>query len=108
VLGISSGSAVHTLAAGLGLSALVAASPSAFTILKLAGAGYLVYLGLRMWFTRSAPPSQIAELEPASAWTIFRAGLLTNVLNPKVALFFLQVHTALNLQVTPRAREPWR
>lgn len=88
VLGIVCGSVVHTLAAAFGLSAILATSASAFLIVKLAGGAYLAYLGVRMLFDRSR------ELTPGafareSEWAVFRAGLLTNVLNPKVALFFL-------------------
>ena len=91
VLGISTGSVVHTLAAAFGLSAILATSAHAFTIVKLAGAGYLVYLGVKMLIERPAPAAAGVEPPPRheSAWAIYRAAVLTNVLNPKVALFFL-------------------
>jgi threonine/homoserine/homoserine lactone efflux protein len=90
VLGISSGSIVHTLAAAFGLSAILATSAQAFLAVKLAGAAYLLYLGVRMLFERSRVEEGAAAVTPAErAWDIYRAGLLTNVLNPKVALFFL-------------------
>ena len=89
VLGIVSGSVIHTLAAAFGLSALLATSAQAFVIVKLAGAAYLAYLGIRMLLERPASPGTAAEFTPESRWAIYRAGLLTNVLNPKVALFFL-------------------
>ena len=91
VLGISSGSVVHTLAAAFGLSAILATSAYAFTVVKLAGAAYLVYLGVKMLLERPAAASPGLDVPAASesAWAIYRAGLLTNVLNPKVALFFL-------------------
>jgi threonine/homoserine/homoserine lactone efflux protein len=90
VLGISSGSIVHTLAAALGLSAILATSAYAFTAVKLLGAAYLIYLGLRMLIARRPAADAVAALPPAeTAWAVYRAGLLTNVLNPKVALFFL-------------------
>jgi len=91
VLGIASGSIVHTLAAAFGLSAILATSASAFTVVKLAGAAYLVYLGVRMLFERARPGGEAlpAVRDDEGAWAIYRAGLLTNVLNPKVALFFL-------------------
>ena len=90
VLGISSGSIVHTLAAAFGLSAILATSAQAFLAVKLAGAAYLLYLGVRMLFERSRVEEGAAAVPPAGrAWDIYRAGLLTNVLNPKVALFFL-------------------
>lgn len=88
-LGIASGALVHTIAAALGLSALLAASASAFLALKLVGAAYLVYLGTRMLFRRASAAALARHFEPAGFSAIYRQGLLTNVLNPKVALFFL-------------------
>ncbi len=88
-LGISCGCVVHTCAAAFGLSAILATSAYAFTAIKLAGAAYLVYLGVRMWIERPMGETNAAEFKPAASWGIFRDGLLTNVLNPKVALFFL-------------------
>jgi len=88
-LGIGAGCIVHTLAAALGLSAILATSSTAFTIVKLAGAAYLVYLGIR---ALTAPPDAVSPLghsAPMSAGLAFRRGVVTNVLNPKVALFFL-------------------
>ncbi len=90
-LGISAGSVVHTLAAALGLSAILATSALAFSIVKFAGAAYLIYLGARLLLARgagtgTAPAQAPASAEPSSA---FRQGILTNLLNPKVALFFL-------------------
>jgi threonine/homoserine/homoserine lactone efflux protein len=89
VLGIATGSLVHTFAAALGLSALLAASASAFLAVKLAGAAYLVYLGCRMLFSRAAAASIPQGFASSGFGAIYRQGLLTNVLNPKVALFFL-------------------
>ena len=89
-LGIGAGCCVHMLAAALGLSALLAASATAFTAVKLIGAAYLVYLGVSLW--RSAARPQSATRAPARAApmrAVFAQGVLTNVLNPKVALFFL-------------------
>jgi threonine/homoserine/homoserine lactone efflux protein len=88
-LGIAAGSVVHTLAAAFGLSAVLATSAQAFALVKLAGAAYLVYLGGRMLFARSAVAGDVAGFASESGWAVFRAGMLTNVLNPKVALFFL-------------------
>ncbi|MES2192408.1 MAG: LysE family translocator [Pseudomonadota bacterium] len=91
-LGISAGCFVHILAAAVGVSALMAASATAFTVLKWAGAAYLVFVGLRMLLSRTPAPAslsaQTAETSPALK-TIFLQGFLTNALNPKVALFFL-------------------
>ena len=89
--GIGAGSILHTIMAAVGLSALLAASATAFILVKLIGAAYLVYLGVRMITTRSA--ALAANLprasNTASSFAAFRDGLVTNVLNPKVALFFL-------------------
>lgn len=89
VLGISSGCLVHAFAAAFGLSAILASSASAFLVVKATGAAYLVYLGVTMMFDRSANPVEAASLPRDSNWAIYRAGFLTNVLNPKVALFFM-------------------
>ena len=89
VLGISSGSLIHTLAAAFGLSAILATSATAFSIVKLAGAAYLVYLGVLMLVDRPSPTLEAQEFTRERDWPTFRAALLTNVLNPKVALFFL-------------------
>ncbi len=88
-LGISAGTVVHILAAALGLSAILATSATAFLIVKLIGAAYLIYLGFGLLFARS---SNALELEPSSQLPpseAFKQGVLTNVTNPKVALFFL-------------------
>jgi threonine/homoserine/homoserine lactone efflux protein len=92
--GIGAGCIVHTLAAAFGLAALLAASATAFTVLKWLGAAYLAWLALGMlrkaFGPAAGPASPQALPEPtASAGTVFRQGFLTNVLNPKVALFFL-------------------
>jgi threonine/homoserine/homoserine lactone efflux protein len=89
VLGISSGGLVHTLAAAAGLSALLATSAAAFLVLKLLGASYLVYLGIRMLLARSSPASIPSTFSSSGFSAVYCQGLLTNVLNPKVALFFL-------------------
>ncbi|MEX1125792.1 MAG: LysE family translocator [Acidimicrobiia bacterium] len=88
VLGIHLGSLVHIAAAVAGLSALIAASAAAFTLIKLAGAGYLIYLGI-MAFRSAGKPDSPAGLEPMSTRRIFWQGALVNILNPKTALFFL-------------------
>jgi threonine/homoserine/homoserine lactone efflux protein len=89
VLGITSGCVVHTLAAAFGLSAILATSARAFLVVKFAGAAYLAYLGVCMLLERPATGGALADMQPESAWKIYRAGVLTNVLNPKVALFFM-------------------
>ena len=90
-LGIAAGCTVHALAAAFGLAALLAWSSAAFTAIKWLGAAYLVWLGLGMlrdvW--RGAAPAAAKSASSASAMADFRRGLLTNLLNPKVALFML-------------------
>jgi threonine/homoserine/homoserine lactone efflux protein len=91
-LGISAGCLVHVFAAAIGLSALLAASSVAFTAIKLIGAAYLLYIGVRMLLAHpaahdDAPATGTADV--LSLPQVFWQGALTNVLNPKVALFFL-------------------
>jgi threonine/homoserine/homoserine lactone efflux protein len=136
-LGVTAGCFVHVFAAALGLSALLAASAAAFSVVKWAGAAYLLWIGMKLllakapagpqrpvgWAAREAAPQRFAQrpgrcASPAydagathatatdaattdaaaagaatsiagSKWAVFRGGFLTNVLNPKVALFFL-------------------
>jgi threonine/homoserine/homoserine lactone efflux protein len=90
-LGISAGCLVHVFGCAIGLSALLAASAAAFTAVKWAGAAYLCFIGLKMLFTRERAPADAAsDLVPATSLSkVFWQGALTNVLNPKVALFFL-------------------
>ena len=88
-LGIGAGLMIHTVAAALGLSAILAASATAFGIVKWIGAAYLVYLGAVLFLSRPAHRPQTPVLPAATLRTVFFQGLLTNVLNPKVALFFL-------------------
>lgn len=87
-LGIGVGAVIHSLLGAAGLTALVAASATAYQFVKWAGAAYLVYLGLTMMLFRVDGPAQAAR-PPQSLPRVFRQGVLTNVLNPKVALFFL-------------------
>jgi threonine/homoserine/homoserine lactone efflux protein len=92
-LGISTGCAVHAVAAALGLAALLATSALAFDVVKWAGAAYLLWLALQM--ARSATTATTVDqlrsgpVTTTSFQRIYWQGLLTNVLNPKVALFFL-------------------
>jgi threonine/homoserine/homoserine lactone efflux protein len=81
------GGLFHVLAAALGVSAILAASAVAFHTVKYAGAAYLVWLGFRMIRTRNAEMA-VSASQPATA-DAFRQGILTEVLNPKTALFFL-------------------
>jgi len=98
-LGITAGCFVHVVAAALGVSALLATSATAFTVLKWAGAAYLVYIGVRM--LRARPGGGLAAVArgegveavhapvATSLREVFKGGFWTNVLNPKVAIFFL-------------------
>jgi threonine/homoserine/homoserine lactone efflux protein len=90
-LGIGAGTLVHICAAALGFSAILAASATAFTAVKIIGAAYLLYVGISLIRSAGAPQSSPAAAvsRPASIRIIFMQGFLTNVLNPKVALFFL-------------------
>src|SRR5262245_56270005 len=89
-LGITAGSLMHTCAAALGLSALLATSPYAFMAVKFAGAAYLLYIGVRALLTRSnGLPGAEARDAGDGRWSAFRQGIVSNLLNPKVALFFL-------------------
>ena len=90
-LGISTGCLSHVFAAAIGLSALLLASATAFTAVKWLGAAYLCYVGLTMLLSRARPADETAARERGTAALsrVFWQGALTNVLNPKVALFFL-------------------
>jgi threonine/homoserine/homoserine lactone efflux protein len=88
-LGVSCGCCVHVIAAALGLSALLAASTSAFTVIKLIGAAYLVYMGVSLLCSRAVARLDDAPSPASSMSAVFAQGFLTNLLNPKVALFFL-------------------
>lgn len=89
--GIAAGIIVHVTAAALGISALIAASATAFGIVKFLGAAYLIYIGIKMIVTRRANDGETptALRLPLSYRKVFRQGFVTNALNPKVALFFL-------------------
>ena len=87
-LGIGSGLLIHTLSAGLGLSAILATSAWAFAAVRTAGAAYLVYLGL-MTLRKKIGTLATQGPSPVSSWRVYREGVLCNTLNPKVAIFFL-------------------
>lgn len=88
-LGIGAGCLVHTIGAAFGLSALLMTSALAFTVVKFAGAAYLLYLGAKMLRAKDNVEVTKSATTSKSHWIPFRQGLVTNVLNPKVALFFL-------------------
>jgi threonine/homoserine/homoserine lactone efflux protein len=109
-LGVGTGGLVHVTAATFGLSAVLATSAVAFTAVKWAGVAYLVYLGIRLLVSRQGVEDRepLATVE-AGRIAAYRRGILTNVLNPKVAVFFLaflpqfvdetSAHRALSLLV---------
>ena len=89
-LGVGTGTLVHIFASAFGISALLATSPHTFTMIKVAGGLYLLYLGLCMLLRSPViPPGALSSMRPSYTRTIFYQGFLTNVLNPKVALFFI-------------------
>jgi threonine/homoserine/homoserine lactone efflux protein len=88
MLGVQAGGLVHVVAAAFGVSALIASSAAAFSVVKYAGAAYLVFLGLRKLLGRAAV-EDVEPRGPASNARLFGHGVIVNVLNPKTALFFL-------------------
>jgi threonine/homoserine/homoserine lactone efflux protein len=86
-LGLETATLVHATAAGLGLSALLATSALAFELLKYAGAAYLVWLGIKAWRDKVDAPA--TALVPRAGAHVYRRSVITGLLNPKVALFFL-------------------
>ena len=100
-MGIMSGVLIHTSLTALGLSAILATSAVAFSIVKFAGAGYLIWIGIDFLRSREYNDKvENVEKEQLGTLTIYRQGVLTNVLNPKVSLFFLSF---LPQFVDPRA-----
>jgi threonine/homoserine/homoserine lactone efflux protein len=87
-LGISSGCLFHIAAAAAGVAVLLRAWPQGYAIVRIAGAAYLIYLGVNLW-RRARTSGAAAPIAPDTDAAIFRQGVVTNVLNPKVGLFFL-------------------
>jgi threonine/homoserine/homoserine lactone efflux protein len=105
-LGIAAGCLVHVFAAVAGLSALIAASPTAYTVVKYLGGAYLVYLGFRLIFERVQAGNITPDaMRAQSLGRVFLQGFLTNALNPKVALFFLAL---LPQFVSPESNAKWQ
>ncbi|HKU93426.1 MAG TPA: LysE family translocator [Sphingomicrobium sp.] len=102
-LGIGGGALVHVLAAVLGLSALLAASQTAFTLIKWVGAAYLLYIAISLVLSRGSTEAEDKPRRQLSGWRLFRAAALVNILNPKVALFFLAF---LPQFIDPKAEVP--
>ena len=88
-LGIGAGCSVHVISATVGISAIIMASATAFTVVKYIGAAYLVYIGVTMFRKNRTVVGEVQSLPATKLSTIFWQGFLTNALNPKVALFFL-------------------
>jgi threonine/homoserine/homoserine lactone efflux protein len=88
VLGLSAGALVHVAAATAGLSAILLTSATAFGVVKILGAFYLIYLGLRTLLTRQTTTDFTAP-NPDSLYRIFADGIMVSILNPKIAVFFL-------------------
>jgi threonine/homoserine/homoserine lactone efflux protein len=87
-LGVGAGGFFHIIAVACGLAGLLRAAPAAYNAVRYAGAAYLIYLGIRAIRARSSGGASVT-MKPASLWRIFAQGVITNLLNPKVALFFL-------------------
>lgn len=107
-LGCCLGISMHATAAVLGLSAVLAASASAYATVKLAGAAYLAYLGVRM-LVSAIMSGEVPHVTPRpaavhGAGTAFRQGLVTNLLNPKIALLFLTLLPQFVAEGEPRLR----
>ena len=88
-LGIFAGCLFHITAAVFGLSKIIEQSVLLFSIIKYAGAAYLIYLGVRSFFSKKKTKEEIEALPTLTGRKIFLQGMLTNILNPKVAVFFL-------------------
>jgi len=89
ILGIHAATLVHVAAAALGLSAVLASSALAFSLVKYAGAAYLIWLGVKKIFGRAEIPEIDARVQVNGYSRLFRDGFIVNLLNPKTALFFL-------------------
>lgn len=88
VLGLSAGALVHVAAATAGLSAILLTSATAFGIVKVLGAGYLIYLGIRTLFAKQ-PMIHMEAATPLSSYRLFTDGVVVSIFNPKIAVFFL-------------------
>ncbi|MDQ6756518.1 MAG: LysE family translocator [Bacteroidota bacterium] len=103
VLGIGTGSLIHTMLATIGLSLIIAKSPVLFNIIKYAGAAYLFYIGIRMIFSKSSV-IKLKSVANKKQNKIYLQAVITNVLNPKVALFFISF---LPQFINPSSPDPW-
>jgi len=89
MFGIWTGAFIHVIFAALGLSAILAASAVAFSVVKWVGAAYLIWLGIQALRSKGSNISVNGQVSPKSLMKIFKQGILVSVLNPKVAIFFL-------------------
>ncbi len=87
--GLAVGGMVHAVAAAAGLSALLAHSPTAYSLLTILGAAYLIYLGAQMYLSRNEELGAPERVRAQPLWRIFYQGMLVEMLNPKTALFFV-------------------
>lgn len=88
VFGLAAGAFIHVIAGAVGLSALLLASATAFSVVKILGVCYLLYLGIRALMTRSSAPGTVTVARQ-SYWRMFTEGVLISALNPKIAAFFV-------------------
>jgi len=104
VLGLATATLIHAVAMALGLSTLLLYSPVAFSVVKYLGAAYLIYLGVSALLSRRAiHAASTANAAPLSLGAVYRQGVVTDLLNPKVALFFISF---LPQFVDPSASSP--
>lgn len=87
--GVCSGAFVHVFAAAFGLSAILAASAAAFTAVKMVGAAYLIYLGVKAIIAKKTDSEEIHIRKTASGWKTYKQGALIDILNPKVSILFM-------------------
>lgn len=88
--GVCSGALVHVAAAAMGISAILATSALAFSIVKYVGAAYLLYLGIQaLRSAGTASALDMRDVPQTSVWQAYRQGVLVDILNPKVAIFFM-------------------
>jgi len=87
--GVCSGAFVHVFAAAFGLSAILAASAVAFTAVKMVGAAYLFYLGIKAILAKKTDAEEIHVRKTSSGWKTYKQGALIDILNPKVSIFFM-------------------
>ena len=106
VIGLMVGCLIQTAAAAAGLAAVVAASPWLFWTIRLAGAAYLLYLAWGAWHAPTSAQTARATVIDSSA--LLRRGIIMNVTNPKVQIFFLAFFRSLQPEERPAGRWPWK